>query len=56
MPKLDKDEALRRVRKMLDKASAQRLTILKKEISNMNQAALNQFYEFLVREVVDDVE
>jgi len=47
MPKLDKDEALRESRLLLDKIAGRKMTIFKKEISNLPIGALNQLVEFL---------
>lgn len=54
MPKMDKNEALVAVRKLLDQASERPLTILKKELSNLPVTALNQFHDFLVKEVIGE--
>lgn len=54
MPKLDKEEALKAARFLMDKVAQRPMTIFKKEISNLPGGALNQLVEFLT-DVQDDL-
>ena len=54
MARMDKDEALLKIRKMLDTISEKPLTMLKKDIANLGVPALTQFHDFLEEEVLDD--
>ncbi len=54
MARMDKDEALVKIRKMLGEISKEPLTMLKRDIARLGVPALIQLYDFLKDEVLDE--